>query len=246
MHNHVIQREIGISSPHSPSHYYFGEEMSNEWAYHPSDKSKALVNISEWQTKYGPEAEGRCRVCDLPIKIRAEKSASCKAHFAHFPHTPCPTIIKNHVPYAALSALPRDPSVADAAKAFVRDNAVTIYEKCQKEILPRLSWKEFLSLVEKANEIDVWSLKDMPHFFLPYVLMTCADKFNAQSPKRPHDCFFVLEPFPSGASNLWNFSTGYKKYLWRVDLPARDVEKIEINPDLGVPWFLAKLYKTLA
>jgi len=220
--------------------------MSNEWAYHPSDKCKTLVHISEWQSKYGPEVEGRCRVCDLPIKVRAEKSASRKAHFSHFPHAPCPTIIENHIPYSALSALPRDPSVAAAAKAFVRDNAVAIYEKCLREILPRLSWKEFLSLVEKADEIDIWSLKDMPHFFLPYVLMTCTDKFTAQTPKRPYDCFFVLEPFPAGSSNLWNISAGYKKYLWRVDLPARGVEKIEISDVLGVPWFLAKLYKIVA
>lgn len=218
--------------------------MLNGRAYHPTDATKTLIGIDDWLVKYGPEIQGRCRMCHLPIKVRAEKSAAMAAHFVHQSGAPCPTIEPNHKPYELLKALPRDPSVADAARQYVRDNAVAIYEKCRK-ILPHLSWKEFLALIEKANSIDVWSLKDMPQFFLPYVLMTCADKFDAQKPIRPYDCFFVLEPFPSGATNLWNISAGYKKYLWRVDLPARTAGEVEIVDDLPLPWYIAKLNRLL-
>lgn len=219
--------------------------MSNDQAYHPNDTTKTLVKIADWLKKHGPEVDGCCRLCNLPIKVRAEKSAAKTAHFSHYSGAPCPTVASNHVPYAALKALPRDPSVAAAAKEYIHDNATAVYEKCRSEILPHLSWKEFLALIEKANSIDIWSLKDMPHFFLPYVLMTCVDKFTAQKPNRLHDCFFVLEPFPTGTTNLWNVSTGYKKYLWRIDLPSRNAVQIEITNNLPIPWYIAKLNKLL-
>lgn len=220
------------------------EEMSNDRAYHPKDATKTLIKIDKWLVKYGPEILGCCRVCNLPIKVRAEKSAATATHFVHQSGALCPTIEENHKPYESLKALPRDPMVADAARQYVRDNAVAIYEKCRK-VLPRLSWKEFFALIEKANSVDIWSLKDMPHFFLPYVLMTCADKFDAIKPDRPNDCFFVLEPFPTGTTNLWNISAGYKKYLWRVDLPARTAWEFEIVDDLPLPWYIAKVNKLL-
>lgn len=219
--------------------------MSNDMAYHHDDANKILVDIATWIKKYGPEVEGRCRLCDLPIKVRAERSADRKAHFTHHPGALCPTVEDNHVPYNALKGLPRDPSVAIAAKKYVRDNALAIYEKCRNKLLAQLSWKEFHLLIEKANLINVWALKDMPHFFLPYVLMTCSEKFTAQNQKRPYDCFFVLEPFPTGATDLWNFSMSYKKYLWRIDLPKRNAEKIEITNDLDTPWYIAKMNKLL-
>lgn len=219
--------------------------MSNDRAYHPTDATKKLIVIKEWIVKYGPETEGLCRICNQPIKVRAEKSAAMAAHFVHRAGALCPTITLNHKPYEALKTLPRDPSVADNAKKYVRDNAVAIYEKCRK-ILPHLSWKEFHALIEKASSVDVWSLKDMPHFFLPYVLLTCTDKFDAQKPTRPNDCFFVLEPFPPGVTNLWNISGGYKKYLWRVDLPSRIATEIEIVNELPPPWYIKKLNDLLA
>lgn len=218
--------------------------MSNNRAYHPKDATKSLIGIDGWLVKYGPEAEGCCRICNLPIKVRAEKSAAIAAHFVHHSNAPCPTIEPNHKPYESLKALPRDALVADAARQYVRDNAVAIYEKCRK-LLPHLSWKEFHALIEKANSVDVWSLKGMPHFFLPYVLMTCAGKFDAQKPDRANDCFFVLEPFPPEATNRWNISAGYKKYLWRIDLPAKTPVEVEIVDELPLPWYITKLNRLL-
>lgn len=136
----------------------------NVYAYHPSDPLRELIHIDQWVVKYGVEEDGRCRICHKLLSVKADKSQR-QTHFAHEIHSGCPTVTENHVPYAGFSSLPRDPHVEASAKAYALQNIEGIYLK-MKKLVPALSWKEMLELLEVARSERVWSLKDMPHEYI--------------------------------------------------------------------------------
>jgi len=211
----------------------------NVYAYYPGDASKKLIHIDEWVVKYGPSVDGCCRICDTAMFVKADKSQK-QTHFAHYQKSGCPTVTENHKPYAMFKDLPRDQSLAVAAKDWALENIDAVYNKIKNDFVHALSWKEFLSLLEVANREDIWSLKDMPHHYIPYILMTCTDEFEANKAfKRPKAKFFVLEPSPD-PGEFWNSEGLQKKYLWEVELPSRDVKYHEITLDTPESWYMKR------
>ncbi|MGF6636831.1 hypothetical protein [Paraburkholderia sp. MM6662-R1] len=215
----------------------------NLYAYDPADPNRTLIDIETWLTQNGPDALGRCRICHKVLKVKAEKSQR-QTHFAHEPHSGCPTVDENHKPYAGFRDLPRDPTVATAAKAWALENIDGIYDKIKK-ISPGLTWRELHALLKTAREEDIWSLKDMPREYIPYVLLTCVDVFKANNFGRAKDTFFVLEASPE-TGEYWNFPAGYKRYIWEVTLPARTVKHLEMKLETPVPWYMPDVRKYLA
>lgn len=178
----------------------------NLYAYHPSDSMRHPVYIDKWVTDHGVDEEGRCSICHKVMRVKADKSQR-QTHFAHVQDTGCPTVAENHVPYKVFRSLPRDPAIAEAAKAYTLDNIEGIYLK-MKKFVAALSWKEMHELLEVARKEDIWSLKDMPHGCIPYVLLTCTERFKANKQfGRKHDTFFVLETTPD-TGEYWNFPRG--------------------------------------
>lgn len=213
----------------------------NIYAYHTDDKSRKLVHIDEWVVLYHPKTDGKCRICHEAVYVRAAASQK-QTHFAHYHNSACPTVKENHKPYESLSSLPRDPSLALAAKKWLRDNIVNAYEKIRK-FPDSLQWLEFHKLIDTANKLDIWSLKDMPFDCIPYVLLMCTEKFE-KTKYRKRECFFVLEPSPE-KTGLWNNNGFYKQYLWEVTLPSRDVIHHEIMLDTPTAWYIEKANKLL-
>lgn len=101
-----------------------------------------------------------------------------------------------------------------------------------------------IGFLEIAKRERVWELKDMPLGCIPYVLLTCADRLSANNFGRATDVFFVLEASPQQGS-FWNFPVGYKRLLWEVALPSRNVTSHVI--DLANPtakssdWYMRKI-----
>ncbi|MEH6384316.1 MAG: hypothetical protein V7780_06890 [Colwellia sp.] len=215
----------------------------NVYAYHPSDLNKKPIHIDTWVVEHGPSADGCCRICNTSISVKADKSQK-QTHFAHYQNSGCPTVTDNHKPYEQFKDLPRDPAIADAAKSWTSKNIENIYQKL-KSFVPALSWKELHELLEVACREDVWSLKDMPHDYIPYVLLACTTKFEANKKfGRPKACFFVLEPSPDNG-DFWNSDGLHKQFIWEVTLPSRDVIHHNIKLETPVVWYMKKVNELL-
>jgi hypothetical protein len=216
----------------------------NIYAYHPSDPTRSLLHIDDWVVKYGVGTDGCCRICHKPMGVKGDKSQR-QTHFAHQQHSGCPTVAENHIPYAGLRALPRDPSIESAAKTYALENIEGIYFK-MKKFVTALSWKEMLELLETARRENIWSLKDMPHEYIPYVLLTCTTSFKANKQYgRNQEMFFVLEPSPD-AGDYWNFPKGYKRYIWEITLPGRVVTHHELELTTPTVWYMGRVNELLA
>jgi len=216
----------------------------NVYAYHPSDAAQKVLHIDEWVVKYGPSVDGCCRVCNTAVFIKADKSQK-QTHFAHYSNSGCPTVSENHKPYETLRNLPRDQSLSAAAKGWTLQNIDGIHQKL-KEFVPALTWKELHSLLDVAKREDIWSLKDMPHDYIPYVLLTCTKKFGANKQfKRPKAKFFVLEPSPE-PGEFWNSEGLQKKYIWEIELPSRDVRCHVIKLDTPESWYMKRVKELLS
>lgn len=212
-------------------------------AYHPGDVTKMPTLIDDWVVKYGANTDGCCRICNTPVSVKADKSQK-QTHFAHYKDSGCPTVAENHIPYDHFQNLPRDPLVAASAKAWALRNIENIYQKL-RTFVPALSWKELHGLLEVARREDIWSLKGMPHDYIPYVLLTCTDKFEANVKfKRPKSCFFVLEPSPE-PGEFWNSDGLHKKYIWEVILPSREVIHHDIKLETPGLWHMTKVHELL-
>ena len=216
----------------------------NVYAYHPSDPSRTLIHIDKWVVEYGVNTDGRCRICHKVMSVKADKSQR-QTHFAHQQHSGCPTVTENHIPYVGFRALPHDPSIAQAAKSYALKNIEGIYLK-MKKFVPALSWKEMHDLLSTAHREDIWSLKDMPHECIPYVLLTCTDSFKSNKQfGRKDEVFFVLEPSPD-PGEFWNFPKGYKRYIWEITLPGRAVTHHEIELVTPPVWYMERVRELLA
>ena len=208
------------------------------FAYHPQDKSKKLVHIDDWVVKYGPSITGCCRVCNQEVFVKADKSQK-QTHFAHSKNSKCPTIVTNHKPFSIFKDMPRDPSLALAAKEWTLRNIDNVYQKLKK-FVPALTWKELHGLLYVAGKEDVWSLKGMPKHYIPYVLLTCTEKFEANKKfQRSKAMFFVLEPSPE-ETVYWNSANLKKRYIWEISLPSREVIHYEIELETPVAWYIKK------
>lgn len=214
----------------------------NLYAYHPSDPNRTLIHIDTWLVRYDRHVDGRCRICNTPMTVKAANSQR-QTHFAHQQNSGCPTVDENHVPYTSFRRLPRDKAIAASAKTFTVEHIEGIYQK-MKKFVPGLSWKEMCELLEAARAEDIWSLKDMPYEYIPYVLLSCTKRFKRNDFGRKSDVFFVLEPSPD-RGDYWNFPVGYKRYLWEITLPARIVTHHEIELNIPAPWYMQKVHELL-
>ena len=201
------------------------------YAIDPKNITGAPLHIDQWITALG-DMDGLCAVCYEPVSVRAVRSQR-QTHFVHADGSTCPTVSAGRKPFEWLTSLPRDPRIEAQAKAHVLSKLEAIYMKC-KEFAPGLTWKEFLALLQEATNKSVWSLKDMPLTYLPYVLLTCIDYFPANKFGRPRDICFALEPSPT-KGDVWNFPAKRKRYLWEIDHKNRSVKHhiMEFND----PWY---------
>ncbi|EJE8675413.1 hypothetical protein M5236_004106 [Vibrio parahaemolyticus] len=200
----------------------------NLYAYHPNDPTRAQIHIDNWVVQYGVHTDGRCKVCHNSIYVRAEKTQK-QTHFAHYQNSECPTIKTNHQYYVHLTNQPKDPQLAAAAKQWVSDNLCHVFETIKSILDKRFYWWEFHSMLKTANELDIWSIQGMPHYYIPYVLLMCKETFEANQYGRKQSCYFVLETTPSTGAFVWNDPAAQKKYLWQITLPNRDVIEHEIT-----------------
>jgi hypothetical protein len=216
----------------------------NIYAYHPNNSTKRLVHIDDWVVEYGPNSDGRCRICDTAVFVKGDKSQK-QTHFAHYKDSGCPAVVENHKPYDCFKNFPRDAALAESEKEWAFQNIDCIYEKIRK-FVKALTWSELHDLLEIARREDIWSLKDMPHDYIPYVLLTCTNKFEENKKYgRAKSCFFVLEPSPD-SGEFWNSKGLQKQYIWEITIPSKDVIHHQIKLETPEPWYMKRVNELLS
>lgn len=203
-------------------------------AYDRSDASKAVLSIKEWLISR-PSAKPMCPVCQQPMHLYGAHGLETNARFDHDDGFKCliPTPVAS---FSKMAALPRDPSNASQAKAFVFSHLNLVYDVC-RTMCPGLLWKEFLPLIEEASKNSIWDLKGFDPIYAPYLLLCGAEVFP-KGTHRSSDVHFVLEPNTHGPGDWNNHASKAKRYLWRIE--NAKVDLIEIKRDVLEPWYRAK------
>ncbi|WP_339784473.1 hypothetical protein NSQ38_24070 [Paenibacillus sp. FSL R7-0313] len=199
--------------------------------------SGKLLEVQEWLKVCSNRREGLCPVCDEEISLRADKSENTRTHFTHRKGSQCPTIEKNHKPFEHLVASDIDNENGEYIKSLTIANSYSIYEKC-KGLADNLSVKEFRELIDFATSKGVWNFKGLTFMYVPYILLTCRERFiKKDSDYRKKDFYFVLDPNLNKVDELWNDTKSKKQKLWKINVDNNSVEEYSINEILVPEWF---------
>lgn len=207
------------------------------------DATRTPRRIDEWLAgKVSGDAV--CPMCRNVLGKRATLTPGRSAHFAHEPGTACPTVNAAHKPYAIFAKVERTtPEEARRVKEYALAHVESIYERA-RAICPDLTWLEFLPLLVKATELNVWAFKDLDPLYLPYILLACEDEFPARSKKRPSPICFTLEP-EAGTAQFWHQPAGMKQYIWCVDRKNLTVDEILMSLHEVEPWYRTRARRAL-
>ncbi|MCC5095362.1 MULTISPECIES: hypothetical protein [Xanthomonas] len=208
-----------------------------------SDPAKRLIPIKEWLVKHHGQTPS-CPICNCNLRVDAQLSKTVGTYFSHPQGSGCPTTPTSGAAFRYLQGIPRG-TAAEAAsvRQYALDNLESIYYRA-KEICPELKWTEFLPLLDKARELDAWSLQAFDKLYIPYLLLCCAESFDGiRGSDRPRKIFFVLEPEASKAS-FWQ-RTGEKRRIWRVVESTKDVDDIQMILQECEPWYRQRARRAL-
>lgn len=202
------------------------------------DPTKKLIPIADWLVKHRRDTP-YCVICGHDLRIDGELSKKVVTHFSHSIGANCPTTAKAGKPYDMFKDTERVSSAeARKVKQYALDNIESIYERC-RSLCPDLTWLEFFPLLERATELNAWAFKDFDRFYIPYLLLCCADVIPPNKKNRPHPLFFVLEPGAHKAE-FWHQPESEKQRIWRVDAMTLAVVDIAMDLKEVVPWHRRK------
>ncbi|MEG8067195.1 hypothetical protein G3N90_20570 [Xanthomonas hortorum pv. gardneri] len=181
-------------------------------AIDPASPTGATSTAEDWHRMRRDDIAA-CIVCGEDV-MRRPRHGGGTLHFYHLKGSNCPTIPGASNRYHLLRALPRDPSLAKANRAYVFDNLIGIHDR-MKELLGTIRIADTLKMCKAATRENVWSLKDMPVEMLPYVLLSCMDQFPPLG-NRLHPIYFVIQA-PQDPSKYWNFPPNYARHILMVN-----------------------------
>ena len=164
------------------------------------DPAKRLIPIKDWLITQRHQTAG-CPVCEQVVSVKAPNSPKVNTHFAHAKNSGCPLTVEAGKAFERFAKTERV-SAAEAAriKQYALDNIESIYQRA-KEICPELMWTEFLPLLEKASQHNIWSFKDFNPGYLPYVLLCCEELFpGGRDPIGRIPSSLCLNPKPASLS----------------------------------------------
>lgn len=203
-------------------------------AYDGSDPTKTVLSTAEWAARRSTGTP-MCPVCHQQMHCYGKFSVGTNARFDHNNGLRC-IHPAPQTPFHGLNTAPRDPALADSAKAFALAHLNLIYEACRR-MCPGLLWNEFLPLLTEAKKHRIWELKEFDPRLLPYVLLCGASTFP-KTKYRAMSIYFALEP-NTQAPGYWNgHGAPKKRFLWRMT--NGQVELIEMTMDALEPNYLKK------
>jgi hypothetical protein len=136
----------------------------------------------------------------------------------------CPSIA-GAGPYAGLADVPTDPAAKQRIQLLVIERCNELYQNC-RQLAPGLSISEFEGLVNAAHALNVWSYRNLPPEFLPYVLVLCGGRFEKSAYRKT--AFFFMLSLKQRVDALWIHATP-AMYILRVAIPTGETRLIPIT-----------------
>ncbi|MEO3432387.1 hypothetical protein [Inquilinus sp. CAU 1745] len=151
-------------------------------ALHPSADRK--INAEAYEREIGHRSvdrsisddrrKARCPYCLQRLAVRAATTQR-SAHFAHPSDGGfCPSKKPAGEPYLDLTPTNPDPGAARSLKRAFKRNWVKHYRRLEA-MVPFLSVREFLSLLDEADEKQIWGHVGLEERWIPYILVLLAD-----------------------------------------------------------------------
>lgn len=185
----------------------------------------------EWFLKNGKE-KGVCGYCGTLMTIKANHTSDKRAHFWHGSgDSECPTIAKNGSAYEGLESGEIDKEAGHHMLQLVNNNMFKIYLACMKITNKSLFFSEFKDWIQKANDKKVWDYKGITLEYVPYILLTFADKLNSFFPgiKGGVDYRIIFDPKLKTFDNLW-IASNQKQNILKIDKSTGEIlEVLEIS-----------------
>lgn len=199
------------------------------YAADPQSPSGQVISVEEWHRSRRDDL-AECLVCGGQVKRRPAHGGGT-LHFFHLQGSNCPTIAQAGKRYDPLKNLPRDPSLAPSNRAYFFRHLVGMHDRMRK-VLGTIKLLDVLEMCQDAKKMDVWSLKGMSVEMIPYVLLTCKDKFDPVG-NRLYPLYYVIQSPPAGAS-YWNFPSSKSRHILEVN--ASNPSDFTVMPmDLSLP-----------
>jgi len=205
-------------------------------ALHPH--SRGRLTVTEYVREFGrlptnhkgPDTRppARCPFCEQPLSVVGDKSANTDGHFSHKPRGGfCPSKKPAGKPYLELTPRAPDPAAGQALRAAFKATWQLHYCKLES-LVPALHWKEFIKLLELADQWRIWEYAGLGLGHVPYVFIVLADfppaggqVDKSGNPKRRYWLRFIYDSTLRHIEDLW-IRPGAPRPLYRVtyDAPA--------------------------
>lgn len=145
-----------------------------------------------------------CPDCKKDMTLRATHRSNRDSHFAHIRNSgPCPSKNAAAAPYKYLKPTKPDLIHAKEICHFIRDHWCLVFQAMNKRI-PKLTSQEFLVILKRATQHNVWAYTGLDIDELPSLLSTILD-------------------FPDGKDRKYWLRFWYSS-------PIRHLEQLWINP----------------
>lgn len=158
---------------------------------------------------------GRCPVCKRPMRLKAGQTKDDE-HFYHPDNLFCPTKDPAARPYLGKRPRSYNQAAVDANRNWVAAHIEHIYSRVA-EIAPCLDLNEFIAILRRAKELNIYAYANYQAEHTPYVLVTLINFLRSTSYRKTRQLKFMFF-FDSGIlayDDLW-INKGFGSELVRV------------------------------
>jgi len=170
---------------------------------------------------------GRCPVCKKRMNVRAGHKKG-DGHFYHNDNLFCPTKNPSSRPYLGKPPTEADPAASAHNREYAKNNIEHIWSRLN-EMVPLLDLKEFIAILEKAKQINVYGYVGLDPCLLPYVYVTLINFLPSKSRNKQRKlkfCFFY-ESDVEGYEDLW-IDRGRTCHLTRISYDGTQTKRVEL------------------
>ena len=169
--------------------------------------------------------KAKCPVCKAQMNVRAGKKKD-DGHFYHLNVSSCPTIEPSSQPYKNLPPSTTDKNTANSNRNFVADNMSKIWSRVN-EIVPYLDLKEFIKILDRAKQLNIYGYINLNPELIPYTYVTLINFLPSKSQNKQRKlkfCFFY-ESISNTTEGLW-FNNGNPSRLIRISYYKNVANKV--------------------
>lgn len=188
---------------------------------HPT--SKKMLTVTEYKAHalalgyidvdHAPP--GRCPVCKRAMRLKAGGTKNDE-HFYHPDSFFCPTKDPAARPYLGKMPTSYNPAAVASNRSWVAIHIEHIYSRVA-DIAPCLDLKEFIAMLRKAKQLNIYAYANYQPEHTPYVLVTLINFLRTTSYKKTRQLKFMFfyDAGISSYDDLW-INKGFGSDLMRV------------------------------